>query len=255
MLKITAETAINKNHLDFQKPLEDFILVDKEDKIFIVLDGVTRDKNNGIYPNPSPSFDVSQIFAQEVYRSLKQEKRNKDIPNLLKFAVINGNNKIKEYNKKGTWSFLPGTVGIISVIVDDIFYYLFVGDCIGQIFHKNKQKKITYPQTRLIKEHITEFSADQIRNIICNNKKHPYGYGVFTGEVGVLDFLEFGNESLYKGDLILLATDGMDILFNNNEFQITSSTSAKELLSEAEKMENIQGQKSDDKAVILVRTG
>lgn len=254
-LKIKTEIAIRKNHLDFPKPLEDFILIDKEAKIFIILDGVSRDKNNGIYPNPSPSFEVTQIFAQEVYNFLKQGSRGKSVVNLLRLAVIKGNNKINEYNQKATWSFLPGTVGIISMILDDKFYYVFVGDCIGQIFHNNISRKFTYLQTKLIKEHITEFSADQIRNVICNNKKHPYGYGVFTGEAGVMDFLEFGEEPLCKGDFIMLTTDGMDKLLNNKDFQMTSFITAKELVTRAEALEKDQGLRSDDKAVIIVRVG
>lgn len=255
MLKITTDFAISKNRRDFPKPLEDFILIDRENKIFIILDGVSRDKENGIYPDPSPSFEVTQIFAKEVFNFLKQENRGRDMANLLRLAVIKGNNKINEYNKKATWTFLPGTVGIVSVILDDKFYYVFVGDCIGQIFHKKISKFFTYPQTKLIKEHITEFSADQIRNNICNNKKQPYSYGVFTGETGVMDFLEYGEESLYEGDLILLATDGMDKLLNNKIFQMTNSTSAKDLITRTGKLEKDQGLSSDDKAVIVIRVG
>lgn len=246
-MKIKSEFAISKNHLDYPKPLEDFILIDKEKSIFIILDGVSRDKNNGIYPDPSPSFEVSQIFAKEVLNFLKQAIHGKDIIGNLKLAVTYGNNKIYEYNKKANWSFLPGTVGIISVILNDKFYYVFVGDCIGQIFHKNKSKFFTYPQTKLLKEHITEFSADQIRNIICNNKKHPFGYGVFTGEKGVMDFLECGEELLYEGDLIILATDGMN--------KMIFPTSAKELVASAERQEKDQGLRSDDKAVIVISVG
>jgi serine/threonine protein phosphatase PrpC len=255
MLKITTETAISKKHLGYPKPIEDFILVDREDKIFIILDGVTRDISDGIYPNPSPAFEVSKIFAEEVFKYLKQENHGKDITNLLRLAVLKGNYKIKEYNDKATWNFLPGTVGIISIIVNNKFYYVFIGDCIGQIFHENKLRFFTYSQTKLINDHKNEFSADQIRNNICNNKNHPYGYGVFTGQEGVMEFLEFGKESLYEGDIILLATDGMDKLLDNKGFQMTPSISAKELIARGEELEKDECLKSDDKAVIVVRIG
>ena len=52
----------------------------------------------------------------------------------------------------------------------------------------------------------------------------------------MLDFLEFGEEHLYKGDLIVLATDGMETL-----------------LESAEELGRNRGLKSDDRAVIIIR--
>lgn len=254
MLRIKVDTALSQKRLCHPKPLEDYVLVDKESKIFIILDGVSRDKVNGIFPNPSPSLEVSQIFAEEVLRFLERLDLLNDVKHWLKQAVLEGNKKIEEYNNRKSWAFLPGTVGIISVIRDSKLYYVFVGDCSGRILHKGKTKLFTYPQTELIKKHGGEFSADEIRNMICNNKNHPYGYGVFTGKLGVIDFLEFGEEPLHKGDLIVLATDGLDELFNREGFQITYPISAKGLITRAEELEKDQKMlKSDDKAVIAIR--
>lgn len=253
MMRITADTAISQNRLGYPKPFEDYLLIDSESKIFIILDGVSRDKVNGPYPNPSSSFEVSRIFAEEVLRILKRAELLNDVKYWLKQAVLEGNKRIKDYNNRTRWDFLPGTVGIISVVIDSKFYYVFVGDCSGRILHKGKTRLLTYSQTKLIKRHKSEFSADEIRNVICNNKNHPYGYGVFTGEAGVMDFLEFGAKPLHKGDLILLATDGLDKLLNSKRFQMTYSISAKDLVTKAEELEEKKALKSDDKAAIVIR--
>jgi serine/threonine protein phosphatase PrpC len=254
MMRIRVDTALSQNRLGHPKPLEDYVLIDNESKIFIILDGVSRDKVNGTYPNPSPSFEVSRIFSEEVLRFLKRVELLDDVKHWLKQAVLEGNKKIEEYNNRTSWDFLPGAVGIISLILGSKFYYMFVGDCSGRILRKGKTRLFTYPQTELIKKHRAEFSADEIRNMICNNKNHPYGYGVFTGESGVIDFLEFGVEPLHSGDLILLTTDGMDELLSSEGFQITCPISAKELITRAEELEkNQMTLKSDDKAVISIR--
>ena len=253
MIRITVDTAISQNHLSNPKPLEDYLITDNESKIFIILDGVSI-KVNGIYLNPSPSFEVTRIFAEQVLSTLKRTELPSDVKYWLKQAVVDGNKRIKDSNDQKKWNYLPGTVGIISVISDNKFYYVSVGDCSGRILHKGKVKLLTYSQTELIERHKAEFSVSEIRNNICNNKNHPYGYGVFTGEQRVIDFLQFGVVTVYKGDMILLATDGLDPLINSEKFQMNNLISAKELIIEAEELEeDRKASKSDDKAIIIIR--
>jgi serine/threonine protein phosphatase PrpC len=255
MLKITVDTALRQNHAGYAKPLEDYVLIDNEAQIYIVMDGVSRDKVNGLYPNPSPSAEVSAIFAEEVLGYLKQVKPEAAVEAWLREAARHANQKINQYNRRASWDFLPGTVGIISVIRDDMFYYIFAGDCSGWISQQAKARLFTFPQTRLVHAHRAEFSASEIRNVICNNKNHPCGYGVFTGAPGVMDFLEFGAEALRAGDALYLATDGLDALLGNPDFQLDGSLSAKELIEAAEQLETDQKLKSDDKAIIAIRAG
>ena len=61
-MKYRVETATKKNTKEFDKPNEDYFLVDRNNGIFIILDGVTRDKIDGIYPDPSPACEVSKIY-------------------------------------------------------------------------------------------------------------------------------------------------------------------------------------------------
>ena len=66
-MKYRVETATKKNTKEFDKPNEDYFLVDRNNGIFIILDGVTRDKIDGIYPDPSPACEVSKIFIDKAY--------------------------------------------------------------------------------------------------------------------------------------------------------------------------------------------
>lgn len=54
-----------------------------------------------------------------------------------------------------------------------------------------------------------EFSASFIRNDICNNPSHPYGYGVINGSENADYFMRSG--IIDKFDRIILSTDGPEM--------------------------------------------
>lgn len=192
------------------KPNEDFSLCDDERGFYALVDGVSRDKIGGIYPNPSPSADVSKIFVDSIYEYYKNHDLEvHDINNLLLDMVRYGNEQIQHYNQKKKWEndFLPGTVGIVGIIKYNTLFYAYIGDCYGIIV--NQQKELfTRCQTKEIAKHKGEFDSKTIRNYICNNKKHPFSYGVLNGDPSALDFLECGYRKLCEGEKILLSTDG-----------------------------------------------
>jgi serine/threonine protein phosphatase PrpC len=253
LIHIAADSALSPTRRNYGKPNEDYVVVDSENEIFIVLDGVSRDRIEGQYPHPSPALDVTRIFAEKAHASIIATRNLYDPKTSLIRAAEQGNKGIRDYNSRQEWDFLPGTVGIVCMIVDNRLHYVYVGDCLGYVIRQGTRKQFTYPQTRPIKEHVSEFSADEIRNVICNNKEHPYGYGVFTGDERVLDFLEYGQEALYKGDIIILATDGMNNLFNSAGLHFDLPLSAKELIRRAEDIERTEAlPKADDKAVIVI---
>lgn len=84
--KSTSVSIINSKNIN--KPNEDFYLCDDDRGIYLLVDGVSRDKINGIYPNPSPSFDVSKLFVKSVYKFLLENiKENVNISDLLYSAI------------------------------------------------------------------------------------------------------------------------------------------------------------------------
>lgn len=235
-----------KNSKSKDKPNEDYCLCDDKAGIYLVVDGVSRDKINGVYPNPSPALDVSKKFVESVYKFLTRAADNTDIINELHNAIKYGNDKIKKYNCKKQWinNFLPGTVGIIAIIRSYKMFIAYIGDCYGLIVNKDKCI-FTKCQTENIAKHKKEFSAYEIRNEICNNKFHPYSYGVLNGDNRALDFVNYKTIDLKKGDKILICTDGFSDVVNNfsckNLYDMT-----------IEQMAKVSNNNDDDKTMVII---
>lgn len=245
LMKYIVEIATKRNTKFFDKPNEDCVLVDVDNGIFIILDGVTRDREDGHYPDPSPSFEVSKLFLKKAHESLISFPFNEN--ESIEKAFSEGNREIKKFNRSYSGSFLPGTVGIIAILRNNKLFYGYIGDCIGMVVNENCKKKFTTCQTKLIHQHSKEFTAYQIRHIICNNIYHPYSYGVLDGRESALDFVIIGKMNIDKYKKILLFTDGLE--------EIVKQMSIKELISlEAVDILNSKlGNKStDDKTVIVV---
>lgn len=208
MMKYSSSTVSIRNRKDQQKPNEDYYLADDEKGIYILVDGVSRDKSGGIYPNPSPARIVSELFVNCVYQVLA-EAEAPSMPAALREAVEAGNKTIRDYNAQTHWEndFLPGTVGIAAVLRNGNLHYAYIGDCFGMVLNRGKHI-FTRCQTEEIVKHKKEFTSYEIRNLICNHIDHPYSYGVWNGDGGALDFVGYGEISLSGEDQILLCSDG-----------------------------------------------
>ena len=248
MAKSSFHTERNTKSVD--KPNEDCFISDDKNGIYIVLDGVSRDKENEIYPNPSPSTEISKIALEIVYEELLQQCNNNSIN--IYDTICKANTAAYHYNeknRKNVGDFPSGTVGVVAVIRDGIFSYGYIGDCIGALIEKDKMKEFTKMQTKNIAEHKGEFSAYEIRNIICNNKNHMCGYGVINGQEGAKDFIITGEFSVNTETIILLASDGCELIFKNASLDELKTLSAAELIST---YTNINA--ADDRTLILIRT-
>lgn len=248
-VKYFVETATKRNTKSFYKPNEDDTFVDSENGIFILLDGVSRDKINGIYPNPSPSYEVSEIFAKKVYSYMRKRiSLEDDYLKIIKDAFKEGNSEIKKYNQLYKDEFLPGTVGIIAIIKRNQLFYGYIGDCIGILANRTIKKEFTKCQTKLVHEHKKEFTANQIRQDICNNVQHPYAYGVLDGREGALNFVVTGQINLDKYQKMILLTDGLEEVAKKIPLEELISSNAGELISS-----KLCETSTDDKTVIIVR--
>lgn len=208
MVKYNSSAITIKNSKGIDKPNEDYYLCDDEKGIYILVDGVSRDKIKGVYPNPSPSFWVSKVFVQSVYNYLLNNFGG-DFLELLSEAIKKGNSEIKNYNDKTKWEndFLPGTVGIIVIIMENKLFYAYIGDCYGVIINRDKYI-FSKCQTDNIEKHKKEFTPFEIRNKICNNVEHPYSYGVLNGDLRAMKFVNYGEIDICTEDKIFLFSDG-----------------------------------------------
>jgi serine/threonine protein phosphatase PrpC len=248
---ITSDSASHANRLSYLKPNEDACMVDDLRQIYMLVDGVSRDRQNGIYPNPSPARQVSELFIKAVYRSLLNDSWS-DPRSCLEAAASAGNAAIASHNQGSGWDFLPGTVGILALVIDQTLHFAYVGDCSLRIIRSDEAQLLTTSQTRLIHQRKSEFTASAIRNEIANNPQHPYAYGVFNGDRRALHFLTYGQQALLPGDVVILASDGLDLLLNRPDWRYAGE-SANELLLRAEALEAQQpSYRSDDKTVIIL---
>lgn len=204
-MRYDIESISVKNTRKFDKTNEDLVYFD--DGFGTVLDGVTRDKENGIYPEPSPAYICSELFRD----SLIEEKKKNGCDDLKKLCLLieKGNRSVYDYNKKENLEFAAGTVGIVYSIVDNYILYGYVGDCYGMIIRDCKRRIFTECQTDSVLAHKKELTTKQIRYEICNHIEHPFGYGVWDGNPGAMDFTKYGHILLKENDVILLFTDGM----------------------------------------------
>ena len=204
-MKNTIDYVLYKNTVGDDKPNEDIIAINNG--IGCVLDGVSRDRENGIYPYPSPATDASQIFANEI---ISDEAILGNGLVKLQTKVLNGNSAIAEYNSVLKHRFPAGTVGVVFSIEDDLFNYCYIGDCYAMIIRDDKRKVFTEVQTKMIANREKgQFTSDEIRFDICNHISNPYGYGVWDGNEAAMDFVKYGVIKIRPGDLILIYTDGL----------------------------------------------
>lgn len=208
MNQIRYEIFTEKNVKYLDKPNEDLALFEKKYNIGIVLDGVTRDRIEGVYPNPSPARVASELFANTIIN--KFEEINTHGKSKICELIQEANKNIKIYNEELRDSFLAGTVGIIFVIEGDKFHYAYIGDCSAGILRNDMYRVFTEKQTVMIQKHKHEYTSKEIRTNICNHINHPCGYGVWNGEPEAMDFVKYGTIKVQPGDIVLLYTDGFE---------------------------------------------
>jgi serine/threonine protein phosphatase PrpC len=256
--RIVARSETRRNNQDYYKPNEDYLIVDNRNRIYIICDGVTRNSIDGRYPDPSPSYLAARAFAESVHRNMLLNLYSSNPFQNLTDAIIYGNYRIAQLNSeriKARQKILPGTVGVVAQIIKDEMYCIYLGDCSVWRFRNNKVELITNSQTQKIKQQSNRLAPFTVREDLYNNPKNPFGYGVFTGEEESLYFLEKVITDIKKGDVLMLTTDGMDLIFQPDNLIRLRDHDPTSLIDYAEKLELELDRSgtSDDKSIITLR--
>lgn len=195
-----------KNTKSVDKPNEDYAFFDQEYFVGMLLDGVSRDKEAGKYPIPSPSAIATKIFADSV---VTNSKSYTDIGlGEIQDIISAANKDVLIYNKQLKHRFPAGTVGIVFSISKSMLHYAYIGDCYAAVIRDNNRRVFTECQTAEVIKHKREYTSDQIRFDICNHV-HSCGYGVWDGNPNAMDFVKYGSIKISKGDVIFLYSDGL----------------------------------------------
>lgn len=243
-----------QNNKGINKPNEDFILYDEAIGCAILLDGVSRDKENGVYPNPSPALEVSELFANSYLKKARAlANRGTEVTEtLIKSIIKEINEEILLYNQALNHSFPAGTVGIVMHILNDRVLYAYIGDCNGGIISNGIFETFTQKQTELVAKNKKSLTTKEIRYEICNNIQHPYGYGVIDGNSGALDFVVSGEISVKYGDIILLYTDGAEPAMEEHCLEDWMTKNIEALIGTKSIATGAERPNSDDQSLIRI---
>lgn len=253
-MKVIIDAISIPNNKGINKPNEDFLLYDENIGCAILLDGVSRDKENGVYPIPSPALEVSEMFAR-FYLEKVREYTQRNVPisfSLIRKIIGEGNNIILSYNKKLNHDFPAGTVGIIIHVIGNKVVYAYIGDCNGEIIKNSITEVFTKKQTALVAAHKKSLTTREIRYEICNSIEHPYGYGVLDGNEGAMNFVITGELTIEGGDVILLYTDGAEPAMSENSVERCINVNINDIIGTRSIATGEERPNSDDQSLIRI---
>lgn len=249
-MRLTMKGATEKNTRYADKPNEDLFFFDEASGFAMILDGVSRDRENGIYPNPSPACLACTAFA-DAARAMLMKTSDAAPADRLKAAAYAGNMAVAAANEGFPSPFLPGTVGVLALFSEYKLYYAYIGDSNGILISNGTLSYFTTPQTAEVHRRRKEFTSDEIRTVICNNPSHPCGYGVWNGMPSAAEFLRMGELPLAAGDRVLLCTDGIDPFLASLPDKAIAAMDADILISQAMTYMMPEGYMDDRTAVVI----
>ncbi len=236
-----------KNNIYTTKPNEDNLFIIEDISAFGVLDGVSRDAVNGAYPEHSPSYDVAHLICDVISNELISQSKIDKIH--IEKAILKANDTVLQYNTRNELIAFPaGAVGVFCMIKDHTMHYSYIGDCFGFIVRNNLAIPFTHKQTSDVIENYDKFSLDFIRTNICNNPKHPYGYGVINGSISAEDFIISGSLELKSNDIIFLSSDGCENVLDSATIDDLVNLSAEDLIKKY-----CTGVNQDDRTLIKIK--
>ena len=161
-MRLTMKGATAKNTRYADKPNEDLFFFDEASGFAMILDGVSRARENGTYPNPSPACRADNAFADAAQAVLL--KKNGAAPaDRLKVAAYAGNMAVAAANEGFPSPFLPGTVGVLALFAEHKLHYAYIGDSNGILISNGTLSYFTTPQTAEVHCRRKEFTSDEIR--------------------------------------------------------------------------------------------
>lgn len=255
-LKFSTDFASVPHKRELNKPNEDRLLIDEENGIFIILDGVTRvHKEYDSSPFASAAGDVGDIFLKEAHEYIKAHIKDSDPKAVLYGAADTANTKIKKYRKiksQEEWEFYPATLGIISILRDNTLHYISVGDCLGVLLRHNS-KILFGRELSLEAVDLNKVNKTARYMYYCNQPGNELSYTVFNGDDAVIEGLEYSFIDIHPDDCVILASDGIGNYLKYEKAADIIFQSAEEIISLSEKYDiPPYAEYADDKSLIKI---
>lgn len=247
-------SAMRINDRGLGKPNEDFVLIDRENQIFILLDGITRvHQEYTDAPGKSAALDVSQLFAETAHAYIIAHLDEGTTDQLLHDAAVAGNKALLPYRSHRPleqWQFYPGTLGILAMIRDGRLYFLYVGDCLGTLIRQGAKLHFAQQAQNEALEKMKISKADRY-NIYCNHPEHPLGYGIFNGDESAEALFQQSSLELLPGDTLILCTDGLRDYIRCTRSRVLTGQTAEQMIASSAPFDAPPfASYADDKAVI-----
>lgn len=163
--------------------------------------------------------DYASRLAVEVVKQTLQDSTQENPEAMFKEAVLAANGAILDSASKDAKLSGMGTTLVIAAIVDRTLYFANVGD--SRLYLLNHDIK------QLSKDHSLVQEMVRLGGINEEDAKHHPDRNIITRAVGAKDKIEidFFEYRLKKGDMILMCTDGLSNMVEDQEiFRIVKSS-------------------------------
>ncbi len=251
---------VKNNKADFI-PNEDYVINDTDNGIFIVMDGISR-KRDEYKNNKSIAFDISKCFGDKIYTYIKNNiSKCKDFNNaklMLSDAFTKANKSVADMLSKRTKEFegkeYPGTVGIVAFTLNNILCYGAIGDCMGILIRGNNKIIFSPKQTTFAFDVLNhEKERELLYKEYVNITSSPYGYGVINGNSNAIDYFNISYINLNLGDVVYLVSDGVSDLIEYKKPSDYVNLSLAEIIAQSNIQDELMNKSYfDDKSIIKI---
>lgn len=233
-LSYCVESGTRINERGLGKPNEDLLYIDRENHIFILLDGITRVHSEyREQPGKSAAFDVGEIFLKTVCEYLLTHLDEQDADQLLRQAALSGNAAIVPYRQQKSleqWQYYPGALGILAILRENRLHYAYLGDSLAAHI-RGSEKSIFGRQDQLETIAQMRVTKREMYDKYCNHPESPLGYGIFNGDDTVASLLDQGVRNIAPRDTVILCTDGLGPYLCETDVEALKTLSPEEMLN------------------------
>lgn len=247
------------------KPNEDYFINDDTNRVYCVVDGISRTAEEYEMYSGSLAYEVSKTFSEEFHTLAVQgiaDCRNVDMVKTLISDCFNAANEkvrimLKGEKEKYQGKEIPGCVGIVALIFNKKLCFGSFGDCMGILVRNGQQIVFAEKQTTYAFDCLKlEKNRELLYSRFVNNPNEDYSYGVVNGDKRAVDCLKISHIDLIDGDVVYLVSDGI------SDYPLYCKAKKVDVMSLEEIYENSLNQDvemkkpyHDDKAIVRIFIG
>ncbi|MBW4828632.1 MAG: Stp1/IreP family PP2C-type Ser/Thr phosphatase [Clostridiaceae bacterium] len=201
----TDKGKVRKNNQDSY-----FVSEDIELPLFIVADGMGGHKAGEVASNMAA--EIVKNFFMEKKEELKKSKA--DIFKFIRSAVEKANTIIHKKSIENDEFYGMGTTITMAYVSEDKLYVGHVGDSRAYLLRDNKFIQLTEDHS-LVAEMVKKGSISE-EEAECHPQRNIITRAIGTDEEVITDVIV---ENIYKDDILLLCTDGLTNMLNDDEIK------------------------------------